>query len=243
MNNVFLRAAKSRNEKSEEKEKLYSPPMTRCSDYLIVIVSSFKMNITFEGKRVLVTGAGQGQNVRFFLTIRNYLIISILFHNFYNNIYNLGIGKEIVKRLVKCKATVIALSKTKKNLDDLAKQVPGIEIVCCDVSDWESTRKAVKSVLPVDHLVNNAAVALLTDFFRITSKELDTTFDINVKSVVNISQVVAANLIERKVGGSIVNVSSQASKAALKDHTAYCASKAAVDALTRFLKSNKFKIH
>jgi L-xylulose reductase len=42
-------------------------------------------------------------------------------------------------------------------------------------------------------------------------------------------------LIERKLPGSIVNVSSQASAAALKDHSVYCASKAAVDGLTRVM--------
>lgn len=47
-----------------------------------------------------------------------------------------------------------------------------------------------------------------------------------------IFQIVARNMISRGSGGSIVNVSSQASKAALKDHAVYCATKAALDSLT-----------
>lgn len=40
-------------------------------------------------------------------------------------------------------------------------------------------------------------------------------------------------MIERKKGGSIVNVSSQASLRGIRDHTLYGATKAALDALTR----------
>ena len=47
-----------------------------------------------------------------------------------------------------------------------------------------------------------------------------------------ILQIVAKNMISRGVEGSIVNMSSQASKAALTNHAVYCASKAAVDSLT-----------
>lgn len=56
---------------------------------------------------------------------------------------------------------------------------------------------------------------------------------INIKSMINVSKVVVRNLIERKVPGSIVNVSSQASMVGLNNHTVYCASKGAVDGFTR----------
>ena len=46
-------------------------------------------------------------------------------------------------------------------------------------------------------------------------------------------QVVAKGMVARGDGGAIVNVSSQASKIALKDHLAYCASKSALDSVTR----------
>ncbi|KAJ8679029.1 hypothetical protein QAD02_014816 [Eretmocerus hayati] len=161
------------------------------------------MNISFEGKRVLITGAGQ------------------------------GIGKDLALRLSKYRATVIALSKTKENLDQLRKQDANIVTICVDLCDWDKTRNAVKSVLPIDLLVNNAGVACLRPFLSATQKDFDLTFDVNVKSIVNVSQVVAENMIERKVAGSIVNVSSQASHSALKDHAIYCASKGAVDMLTK----------
>lgn len=43
----------------------------------------------------------------------------------------------------------------------------------------------------------------------------------------------AKEWVDNKISGNIVNISSQASQAALKDHTVYCSSKSAVDAITR----------
>ncbi|XP_043784492.1 L-xylulose reductase [Apis laboriosa] len=161
------------------------------------------MNINFVGKRILVTGAGR------------------------------GIGKDLALRLSKYEGQVIALSKEKNNLDKLCTEDPRIQSICVDLSDWNATRKAVESVLPIDLLVNNAGVAYLNSFFDATPEDFDLTFTVNVKAILNVSQIVAKNMIQRKVGGSIVNISSQASQAALKDHVVYCASKGAVDMLSK----------
>ncbi|XP_031840605.1 L-xylulose reductase [Nomia melanderi] len=161
------------------------------------------MNIDFQGKRILVTGAGR------------------------------GIGKELALRLSKLNAQVIALSKTKENLEKLHAEDPRIQTVCVDLLDWAAARKAVQSVLPVDLLVNNAAVAILSPFLKATEEDFDLSFNANVKTILNVSQVVAGDMIKRKVSGSIVNVSSQASQAALRDHSVYCATKGAVDMLSK----------
>ncbi|XP_054013609.1 L-xylulose reductase [Hylaeus anthracinus] len=161
------------------------------------------MNIDFEGKRIFVTGAGR------------------------------GIGKQLALRLSKYNAQVIALCKTKENLTTLSGIDPRIQTVCVDLRDWNATRKVVESILPIDLLVNNAGVAALQPFLETTEEDFDVTFDVNVKAMFNVSQVVARDWIKRKVGGSVVNVSSQASQAALMDHAVYCASKGAVDMLSK----------
>ncbi|XP_072742722.1 L-xylulose reductase [Anoplolepis gracilipes] len=161
------------------------------------------MNINFEGKRILVTGTGQ------------------------------GIGRDLALRLSKYKGEVFALSKTQKNLDSLVTADPKIHPVCVDLLDWDATRKAVQNILPIDLLVNNAGVARLLPFLDITSEDYDLIFDVNVKAVLNVSQVVAKSMIERKSGGNIVNISSQAAQAALPNHSVYCASKGALDMLTK----------
>ncbi|CAG5089111.1 Similar to DCXR: L-xylulose reductase (Bos taurus) [Cotesia congregata] len=131
------------------------------------------MNISFKNKRILITGAGQ------------------------------GIGRDLALRLSKFNGTVIALSKTASNLDSLKKEDPTIETVAVDLADWEATRNAVKKVLPIDMLVNNAGVACLAPFLQQTEQHFDLTMTINVKSMFNVSQVVAEDLIKRKASGKL----------------------------------------
>lgn len=149
--------------------------------------------------------------------------------------YATGIGKETALRLSKFNGTVIALSKTKENLDSLQKEDPKIQTICVDLRDWDATRKAVTSVLPIDLLVNNAGIAILDPFLSVKPDDFDATFTVNVKSYINVSQVVANDMIRRKVPGSIVNLSSVASLVAVKDHTTYCCSKTCVDMLTKMM--------
>ncbi|XP_046736950.1 L-xylulose reductase-like [Diprion similis] len=163
------------------------------------------MNISFEGKRIVVTGAGQ------------------------------GIGRELALRLSKFGGKVIAVSRTQKHLDTLAQEDPSIEIIRGDVADWKTTRDAMEGVGRIDLLVNNAAVTKLDAFLDVRPEDVDTLFNTNLKSVVNVSQVAVKSMIAGGKGGSIVNVSSQASKVALKDHAVYCATKGALDQLTRVM--------
>ncbi|CAL1282587.1 unnamed protein product [Larinioides sclopetarius] len=163
------------------------------------------MGKKFAGKRALVTGAGR------------------------------GIGKAIVIELVKEGAYVIALSRTKANLEKLKEEVPEIEIVSVDVKNWKETEDEVKKLGPIDLLVNNAGVISLQAVGSITEEEVDNCFAVNVKAVINISQIVAKGMIERKTGGAIVNISSQAAIIGLPNHATYCASKGAVDQVTKVL--------
>ncbi|XP_041978725.1 D-erythrulose reductase-like [Aricia agestis] len=161
------------------------------------------MEISFKGKRILVTGAGQ------------------------------GIGRGIAIELWRAGANIVALSRTRAHLETLQSEYPSIDIVVADIGNWDETRAVIESLGHFDALVNNAAIAICEPFLTCSPDAFDKTFDVNVKAILNISQVVARKMIEKGVHGAIVNVSSQASKAALKDHAIYSASKAALDALTR----------
>ena len=60
-------------------------------------------------------------------------------------------------------------------------------------------------------------------------------FDVNVKGMMHVSQIIGKSMVERGVKGSIVNLSSQASMAALEDHLIYGMTKAAVDMMTKIM--------
>ncbi|XP_063380732.1 L-xylulose reductase-like [Cydia fagiglandana] len=163
------------------------------------------MEISFKNKRVLVTGAGQ------------------------------GIGRGIAIELWRAGAEVVAISRTKSYLDSLQKEYPSITTVALDLADWEQARKVLETLGHFDCLVNNAALGLTEDFLTTTPENFDLLMNVNVKSVLNVSQVVAKKMIDAKTGGSIVNISSQASKAALWGHVTYSATKGAIDAMTRVM--------
>lgn len=84
-------------------------------------------------------------------------------------------------------------------------------------------------------MVNNAGVATIEPFLDVTEDGYDSVMDINLKAVLFVSQTVAKGMVHRGMGGAIVNVSSQASQSPLQDHAVYCASKGALDQLTRVM--------
>jgi L-xylulose reductase len=162
------------------------------------------MNIRFDGKRALVTGAGK------------------------------GIGREIVKVLAECGAQVVAISRTQSDLDSLKAEF-GCEVIQADIGDANAAHVAAEAAGDIDLLVNNAGIARIQPFLEVTVDAFDETIAVNLRSALIISQVVARRLIARGKEGAIVNLSSQASQAAIKDHTSYGASKAGLDHLTRIM--------
>ncbi|CAB3224148.1 unnamed protein product [Arctia plantaginis] len=163
------------------------------------------MDKYFKGKRILVTGGCQ------------------------------GIGQGIALELWKQGADVVIISNQPDNLKTIKIEYPSIETACVDLRDWDKTRDVINSLGVFDGLVNNAGIAIIEPFLECSPDSLDETISVNVKAILNVSQVLAKKMIENKIKGSIVNISSQASKAALIDHAAYCASKGAVDSLTRVM--------
>ena len=161
------------------------------------------MKYNFNGKIALVTGAGK------------------------------GIGRALSKQLSEFGAKTYALSRTKADLLTLESECPAINIIECDLMDYEATQQAVSAIGPIDLLVNNAAIAICQPFLEIDSDVFQKIFRINVEAAIQVSQISIKTMLERHSGGSIVNVSSQASMTGLGNHTVYGASKAALDQVTR----------
>ncbi len=145
-----------------------------------------------------------------------------------------GIGRQIAKTLASHGARVVALSRDPADLASLHEEVD-CETLAVDLTDADATRAAAERAGEVDLLVNNAGIAVLQPFLETTPEALDRTMAVNVRAVMVVSQVVAAGMVQRGRGGSIVNVSSIASSIALRDHASYCASKGALDQLTRVM--------
>jgi NAD(P)-dependent dehydrogenase (short-subunit alcohol dehydrogenase family) len=107
--------------------------------------------------------------------------------------------------------------------------------VACELGDAAAAQAAALEAGPVELLVNNAGISVPQSFLTTTADAFDRTMSVNVRAALLVGQVVARDWITRGHRGAIVNVSSQASQAALADHAAYCASKGALDSLTQVM--------
>jgi L-xylulose reductase len=145
-----------------------------------------------------------------------------------------GIGRAIAQYLAKQGAHIVAVSRTADDLKSLQAEIGG-EGHAVDLSDAAALSKCIAGLGDVDALVNNAGISIPQSFLDTTADAFDRTMAVNVRAALVISQRVARRWIARKHAGVIVNLSSQASMAALKDHAAYCASKGALDLLTKVM--------
>lgn len=145
-----------------------------------------------------------------------------------------GIGRATAIMLAGLGANVVALSRNAADLASLAAET-GCETLAIDLSDVASTRQAVQAVLPIDLLVNCAGIVKVASFTDTSVEDLQTTLAVNTQAPLVVAQEVVRDLLRRGAGGAIVNVSSIAAQVGTPGHTAYCASKAALDAITRVM--------
>jgi len=140
-----------------------------------------------------------------------------------------GIGRETAQLLRGFGAEVIVLGHTAADLSYSDNPL------VVDLADVDATRIAVTSVLPIDLLVNCAGIVELESVLETRMESFDRTVAINTRAPLLVAQLVAQDLVRRGQPGAIVNVSSLAAKVATRDHLAYCASKAALDAITQVM--------
>jgi NAD(P)-dependent dehydrogenase (short-subunit alcohol dehydrogenase family) len=145
-----------------------------------------------------------------------------------------GIGRDVAMTLSEYGAEVVAISRAQADLDTL-KAAISCQVIQADLANAEQARQAADSAGEIDLLVNNAGITNLQSFFDTTLEAFDEIMAVNVRAVLVVSQVITRKMVARGTPGAIVNVSSQSSMRALQDHTAYCASKGALDQLTRMM--------
>ena len=156
-----------------------------------------------------------------------------------------GIGRATAIDLAGASSKVVIADTALDGAEGVAREIEaegGTAIaVETDVTSRQSVEamveRAVKEFGKVDILVNNAGILKQIGLLDMGENDLDETFDVNLKGVLLCSQAVSRHMIEQK-SGKIVNLGSslscRASVCNLSGGSAdYCASKAAVQALTR----------
>jgi NAD(P)-dependent dehydrogenase (short-subunit alcohol dehydrogenase family) len=145
-----------------------------------------------------------------------------------------GIGRTTAQLLGRRGALVLAIGRSTDELASLEAEI-ACRAIAVDLADIEATRAVVRANLPFDLLVNCAGTTALQPFLDLTLETFDQIMMVNAKAPIVVAQEYARHRIAAKLPGAIVNVSSDASFLGVIDHAAYCASKAALDAVTRVM--------
>jgi NAD(P)-dependent dehydrogenase (short-subunit alcohol dehydrogenase family) len=102
-----------------------------------------------------------------------------------------------------------------------------------DVTDVAATQAAIGAEAPFDVLINNAGTNRPAPFLDVTIEDYDAITDLNVRAAFFVAQAVARRMVAAGVKGSIVNVSSQMGQVGGETRTVYCATKHALEGLTK----------
>jgi NAD(P)-dependent dehydrogenase (short-subunit alcohol dehydrogenase family) len=160
-----------------------------------------------DGRRALVTGAGR------------------------------GIGRAAAAALAEAGAHVVLVSRTAAELEALAEAIRqaggSAEPLVLDVADVAATRDALAAQPAFQVLVNNAGTNRPAPFLEVTPEDYDAVTDLNVRAAFFVAQDVARRMVHAGIRGSIVNVSSQMGHVGGENRTVYCASKHALEGLTK----------
>lgn len=145
-----------------------------------------------------------------------------------------GIGLDIAQALAELGANLVLIGRNRDILAELEQSL-GALTLAIDITDEAAVTAAFSEMPVLDGLVNCAGISILDGVLDVKAKDLDQIMATNVTASAVVAREAARHMIANGRQGSIVNVSSQAAMAALPGHLGYCASKAAMDAMTRVL--------
>ena len=163
-----------------------------------------------------------------------------------------GIGKTIAIEFSRQGAIVVCIATSSKNCYKVEQQIlksgGTVKSIGCHVEIREEVRHAFKIIEDeygkIDVLVNNAGVSKPMATMQMDDANWNSQMDINCKSIFLCSQAAAISMKTKKRGGTIINIGSILGRNAFPATLAYCASKAAVDQMTKVMAIEwaKYKI-
>lgn len=156
-----------------------------------------------------------------------------------------GIGKAIAAKLAKEGYNIIITGRRQERLNEISnileKQYQTKVLTrSFDVRKYQEVEKNLGN-LPqewknIDILVNNAGLAVgLNPIHQGVVDDWERMIDTNIKGLLYVTRIITPNMVERK-SGHIINIGSIAGKDVYTNGNVYCATKHAVDALTKGMK-------
>nr|BFD32219.1 SDR family oxidoreductase [Pigmentibacter ruber] len=154
-----------------------------------------------------------------------------------------GLGAHYAEVLAKAGAHLFLLARRKENLQyivtNLQKINPNIEYLVLDITNFDLLQKTIINLLDkingIDVLINNAGYSpkIKKNVFDLEISDWDDIFDINLKSMWYLSNIVAKNMQLNTIKGSIINISSTVANRTRIGNPFYGIAKSAVVSLTK----------
>jgi len=151
-----------------------------------------------------------------------------------------GLGREVACQLAGRGCVVAICDIDAQGLSDTARLLSmagrELEQIVCDLTAEGAPQAAVDRAVArwggLDVLVNNAAYGVIEPFLESTHRAWTRTLALNVTALAMACKA-AGRVMRGQRSGRIINITSPGSRMALPDYTAYTASKAGVDSITR----------
>jgi NAD(P)-dependent dehydrogenase (short-subunit alcohol dehydrogenase family) len=148
-----------------------------------------------------------------------------------------GIGLAAASALAQAGAHVTLAARTRGEIEEAAAAIGArgekAQALVLDVTDVEAARRAVAEAEPFQILINNAGTNRPAYLPDVKVEDFDAIFALNVRAAFFMAQAVATRLIEAKLSGSIINISSQMGHVGAARRSVYCASKHAMEGFTK----------
>lgn len=166
-------------------------------------------NFRVDGKRALVTGASR------------------------------GIGLAAATALAQAGATVTLVARSESELREVCREIREAGGQCdylvLDVVDSRAVTEQLAKRGPFQILVNNAGMNRPKELIQLEDGDIDAVLDLNVKAAFYVTRVVVKGLLAAGLPGSVINVSSQMGWVGSPRRTLYCASKHAIEGMSKAL--------
>jgi NAD(P)-dependent dehydrogenase (short-subunit alcohol dehydrogenase family) len=128
-----------------------------------------------------------------------------------------GLGRACAIALAEAGANLVIISRTKKDLDEVSRKIKKLRVKCksyvCDITKYDEIKDIINKQTKVDILINNAGNNIPEHFTKVKTKNMEYLVKINTVATFNLAQLCALKMIKsknrKKIGGAIVNMSSQ----------------------------------
>ncbi len=152
-----------------------------------------------------------------------------------------GLGKACAIALAEAGANLIIISRTKSDLDNVSKIVKKYKVKCksyvCDITNYNQIKSIINNQERIDILINNAGTNIPEHFTKVKKKNMEFMVNLNINAVFNVAQLVSFKMLKaknrKKIGGSIVNISSQMGHVSGPKRSVYSMTKFGLEGLTK----------